>query len=98
MGTVAIVRDVAIILLAIQSLVIGVLMVVLLFQIRSLIRLIQEEVRPLLNSANETMGTVRGTAAFVSDHMVTPGLKVLSFFSGARRTLAVLARLEDREE
>ena len=37
---VAIVRDVAIILLAIQSMVIGVLMVVLLFQIRSLIRLI----------------------------------------------------------
>jgi K+ transporter len=73
-------------------------MVVLLFQIRSLIRLIQEEVRPLLNSANETVGTVRGTATFVSDHMVTPGLKVLSFFSGARRTLEVLARMEDREE
>jgi len=33
--TVAIVRDLAIILLAIQSMVIGVLMVVLLFQIRS---------------------------------------------------------------
>jgi hypothetical protein len=97
-GTVATVRDVAIIMLAIESLVIGILMVVLLFQIRSLIRLIQEEIRPLLNSANETMGTVRGTAAFMSDNMVTPGLKLMSFFSGARRTLEVLARLEDREE
>jgi len=97
-STVAVVRDVAIILLAIQSMVVGVLMLVLMFQIRSLVRMIQEEVIPLLNSANETAGTVRGTAAFVSDHVVTPGLKVLSFFSGARRTLEVLARLEDREE
>jgi len=44
------------------------------------------------------MGTVRGTAAFMSDNVVSPSLKVMSFFSGARRTLEVLARLEDREE
>ena len=40
-------RDVAIILLAFESLVIGGLLVFLLFEIRRLVRLLEEEIKPL---------------------------------------------------
>jgi hypothetical protein len=84
------IRDVAIILLAIQSLVIGVLLIILLLQMRSLIRLLQEQVRPILSSAQETIGTVRGTTTIVSDYVVSPVARVASVVAGMRRGLDVL--------
>ena len=57
----AVLRDAAIVLLAILSIVIGVLLALMLLQIRSLIRLLREEIAPMLAAANETMSTVQGT-------------------------------------
>jgi hypothetical protein len=89
-GLLAGVRDVAIILLAVQSLVIGVLLAILLTQLRSLIRLLQDEVRPILSSAKETMGAVRGTTTVVSEYVVSPVARVASFVAGIRRGIDVL--------
>lgn len=80
-------RDVAIILLAVLSLVIGVLLIILLLQLRSLIRLLQEEVRPILSSAQETMGAVRGTTNIVSEYVVSPVAQVASILAGVRQTV-----------
>ncbi|MBC7264622.1 MAG: hypothetical protein H5T64_09765 [Chloroflexi bacterium] len=82
-------RDVAIILLAVESLAIGVILFVLLVEIRNLARLLQEEIEPLLNSANETADTVRSTTTFVSQKVVSPVVRVYSLASGIRRALAV---------
>ncbi len=87
----AAVRDVAIILLAIQSLVIGILLVILLLELHSLVRLLQEEVRPILATAKETMGTVRGTTSIVSEYVVSPVARVASIVAGIRRGLDVVA-------
>ena len=84
------VRDVAIILLAVQSLVIGVLLIILLLQIRSLTRLLRDEVRPILASAQETMGTVRGTTTIVSEYVVSPVARVASLVAGVRQGLETL--------
>ena len=84
-------RDVAIIFLAFLSIVIGAMLVALLYQVAMLTLLIRDEIKPLLESVNETMNTVRGTTAFMSDNMVQPTIKVASAFSGVRRTLEVLA-------
>ena len=70
------IRDVFIIFLALQSLVIGVAMVVLIVQLSSLINLLQNEIRPIINSTNETVNTLKGTAKFVSDHLAEPVIKI----------------------
>ena len=89
-------RDIAIIIVAFESIVIGILMAVLVIQVIRLIRLLREEILPILNSTQETVGTVRGTATFMSDHLVQPVVKVSSYAAGVRRGVAVLLRLRNR--
>jgi hypothetical protein len=83
-------RDISIIVLAFVSVVIGLFLIVLIFQLQSLIALLRDEVGPILESANQTAGTVRGTTAFVSDAVVTPMINVASYASGVRHTIKVL--------
>jgi hypothetical protein len=40
---------------------------------------------------------VRGTTAFVSDHLVQPVVKVASFSAGARRAITVALNLINRD-
>ncbi len=92
MSNLVIVRDIAIIVLAFESLVVGFLLILLIIQVRRLARLLQEEVKPILDSASETVSTVRGTASFVSDAFVSPLIRAASLISGAGRALKVLMR------
>lgn len=85
------IRDVAIIILAILSIVIGVLLIILLVQLQRLIRLLREEIQPILNSAGETVGTVRGTTTFMSRHLIKPLVDLSSTAAGIRRAFQVLA-------
>jgi hypothetical protein len=85
-------RDVAIIILAVESIIIGALLVFLIFQVQGLVRLLREEIRPILDSANETASTVRGTTAFVSDTVVSPVMRVAGLVSAGRRIVDVLTR------
>jgi len=86
----AVLRDIAIIILALVTGLIGVFLAILIFQVQSLIHLLRTEVKPILDSANRTVSTVRGTSTFVSDTVVSPVIQVLSFASGVRRTAKVL--------
>jgi len=84
------VRDIAIIALALESIVIGILLILLLWQVRGLTRLLQEELKPILDSARETVGTVRGTTSLVSETIVSPAVKIGSFAAGVRRVLQIV--------
>jgi hypothetical protein len=84
---VSLLRDAAIIVVAFETLVIGVLLVLLTIQVQALVRMLQDEIQPMLASLNETVSTVRGTTQFVSHHVVSPTIKAASFFSGVRRVL-----------
>ncbi len=86
------VRDVFIIVVAVMSLVTGVLLIVLILEVRSLARLLRQESKPILDSARETMGTVQGTASFVSDSFVAPFIRLASFFAGVQAALRFLTR------
>jgi len=92
MSAVALIRDIAIIVLAMESLIIGGLLVVLLLQIRGLTRMLQEEVQPILESTRETASTVRGTTVFVSNTFVKPLINAVGYASAANRVVSVLAR------
>jgi hypothetical protein len=86
------VRDLAIVLLAVESLVIGIVLIVLILEVRSLARLLRDEVKPILDSADETVRTVRGTTTFVSDTFVTPVVRISSFATGVAQALRILVR------
>jgi hypothetical protein len=87
----AVLRDIAIIALALVTLVIGLFLVVLIFQMQSLIALLRDEIKPILESANETANTVRGTTTFMSDAVVAPMINVVSLAAGVGQTLKTLA-------
>jgi membrane protein implicated in regulation of membrane protease activity len=89
-GLAAKVRDLAIILLSIVTIVIGLFLAVLVFQLQSLIALLRDEVRPILESANKTASTLRGTTTFVSDAVVNPVIQVASFTAAVRSGLTAL--------
>jgi len=79
------VRDIFIIFMAFESLVIGAALVVLVIQITSLINLLQNEVKPILQSTSETVNTLRGTTEFLSENLVEPVIKLNSYLAGLRK-------------
>lgn len=83
-------RDIAIVILALESIVIGVILAILVIQVIRLVKLLREEVLPILNSTQETVSTVRGTADFMSEHMVQPVVKVSSYAAGIREAAKTL--------
>jgi hypothetical protein len=86
----AVVRDIAIITLALVTVILGLFVIVLIFQLQSLIALLRDEIKPILESANETASTVRGTTTFVSDAVVTPMIQVASLAAGVGQTFRTL--------
>lgn len=84
------IRDVFIIVVALESLVIGVALIVLVIQLASLINLIQNEVRPILNATNETVNTLRGTVEFLGENVVEPVVKLNGYLAGLRRMLELM--------
>ncbi len=84
------IRDVFIIVVALESLVIGVALIVLIVQLASLINLLQNEVRPILNATNETVNTLRGTAEFLGENVVEPVIKLNGYLAGLTRMLELI--------
>jgi hypothetical protein len=84
------IRDVFIIVVALESLVIGVALIVLIVQLASLINLLQNEVRPILNATNETINSLRGTAEFLGDNVVEPVIKLNGYLAGMNRVIELM--------
>jgi len=74
-GIIAEVRDIVIILLAVESLIIGGITLFLLYQIIMLLTLIREELIPLIQSAQDTVNSARGTTVYVSRKIIVPSAK-----------------------
>jgi hypothetical protein len=84
------IRDIFIIVVALESLVIGVALIVLVVQLASLINLLQNEVRPILHATNETVNTLRGTAEFLGENVVEPVIKLNGYLAGLTRMLELI--------
>lgn len=83
-------RDIVIIFVAVESLIIGLSLILLIVQIARLTAIIQNEVKPLIDSGNETINTLRGTSQFLSDKMVRPVIKINSTFAAIRRAVDLI--------
>ena len=84
------VRDVVIILMGLESLTIGVLTLYLVYQVIMLVKLLRDEVTPLIRSAQETVNSARGTTMFVSKKIVAPTIAASSNMARLTRMLQVL--------
>ena len=86
-STTAKVRDIFIIFMALESLVLGVGLIILIIQLATLINLLQNEIKPILDSTNETVNHLRGTTQFLSNNLVEPVLKLNEYLAGFRRLI-----------
>ncbi|MDP2964642.1 MAG: hypothetical protein Q8N39_01240 [Pelolinea sp.] len=84
------VRDIFIIVLALESLLIGAASVILVIQLAILTNLVQNEVRPILASAKETVSTLRSTSQFISKRAIAPIISVSSSLAGFRKMFEII--------
>ncbi len=83
-------RDVAIIILAVESIALGILLFILVFQVYRLIRFLDREIRPIMESARKTSQVVEGTASIVGEAIARPAIEVASFLSAVRHIAKIL--------
>ena len=98
-GPTAIIRDISVIILALESIVVLLLLGVVIAMLWWLIQTLEKKITPILDTTNETVSnvsetvnTVRGTAAFVSDTVVSPIIKVVSYASGVKKAVKTLTK------
>jgi hypothetical protein len=83
-------RDVFIIFMALESIIIGLVLIILVVQIARLINLLQNEIKPILDSTNETVSTLRGTTQFLSDNIAEPIIKLNEYFAGLQSFIKLI--------
>ena len=83
------IRDIFIIFMALEFLLIGGVMIILIIQLARLTLLLQNEIKPILDSTSETANTLRGTTAFLSEHLVEPVLKLNQYLAGLNRLISI---------
>lgn len=83
-------RDIFIIVMALESLVIGAALVILIVQIATLINLLQHEIKPILNSTNETVNTLKGTTRFLSENLTGPVIELNATLAAVKAFFDVL--------
>ena len=81
------IRDIFIIFLAFESVIIGAALVILVIQVSKLINLLNNEVRPMLEATNETINHLRGTTKFLGENLVEPVVKLNSYMAGFQKLL-----------
>ncbi|MDT8897563.1 hypothetical protein QYE77_04735 [Thermanaerothrix sp. 4228-RoL] len=88
--TTARVRDIFIIVLALESLLLGIALIILIVQLAILINLLQNEVKPILEATQETINNLRGTTVFLSNNLVEPVIKLNEYLAGLKKILDLL--------
>lgn len=78
---VQIIRDIFIIILALQGILIVGSLAVLIVQLARLINLLQNEVMPILKNTQDTINTARGTVEFVGTNLTEPVIRLNGFLA-----------------
>ncbi len=83
-------RDISIILLALESIVIGIILLLLLWQVRLLVLLLRDEIKPILENTQETTKTLQSTTKFVGKRVTKPVVDTISFFAGVKQVMRAM--------
>jgi NADH:ubiquinone oxidoreductase subunit 5 (subunit L)/multisubunit Na+/H+ antiporter MnhA subunit len=84
------VRDVFIIFMALETLVVGISLIILVIQLAILTNLIQNEVKPILESTTETVNNLKGTVRFLSNNLTEPVIKINQSLAMTKRFIDLL--------
>ena len=84
------IRDIMIIIMALEFMFLGVALLVLIVQLATLINLLQNEIIPIVESTNETANTLRGTTIFLSENLTEPVIKLNEYLAGITRLAALI--------
>ena len=90
LGALHVLRDLLIIFLAFESILVFVLLAWLILQVQSLVEYVNTEVKPILGSVQESVTTVQTTTSFLQESVVQPVIRFQSATAGlvqAARTL-----------
>jgi hypothetical protein len=82
--------------MALESLLVGVVLVILMIQMARLTNLLQNEIKPILESTNETISTFRGTTQFLSDNLTEPVLKINEYSAGLQKLFEALGLIRKK--
>jgi hypothetical protein len=77
-----IVRDIFIIVLSLEFILIIISLALLILQVARLVNLVQNEVGPTLQNIRDAANVTRGTAQFVGENVAEPIIKTAAFVSG----------------
>lgn len=84
------IRDIFIIFMAFESILIGAALVILAIQLAVLINLLQNEIKPILDTTTEAINTIRGTANFMSANLVEPVIKLNEYVAALRKIVSFI--------
>lgn len=84
------IRDIFIIVMALESLIICAALVILVVQLALLLNLLQNEIKPILETTRRTVNTLKGTTAFLSEHAVRPVINLSSMAAGVKRLVEIV--------
>lgn len=84
------IRDIFIIFISLEFLVLGLAMMILIVQLSTLINLLQNEIKPIIESTNETTNTLRGTVMFLSENLTEPVIALNEYLSAIRQLLITI--------
>lgn len=79
---VQIVRDIFIIIMALEFILIVLALAVLIMQTARLINLLQNEIKPILENTQDTVNSAKGTVEFVSTNVTRPIVRASGFVAG----------------
>jgi hypothetical protein len=82
-STIRVIRDLVLIVLGLEGILIIISLAVLALQIARLVNLLQSEVKPILDNAQETVKTAQGTVEFMGDNLTNPVIRASGFLAGA---------------
>jgi hypothetical protein len=58
--------------------------------------MLRDDLKPMIESTQETLNTVKGTATFVSQRVTKPAIKASGYVSGISRSIGVLVAMLPR--
>ena len=92
---VQIMRDIFIVILVLESLLIATALAILMLQAVSFIIMLKSEIKPILDNARETTRMTKATAEFVSKNSADPIIQIKSFLAGLLTFLREIIRIRD---
>ena len=84
------IRDIMIIVMALEFMFLGTALLVLIVQLATLINLLQNEIIPIVESTSETANTLRGTTVFLSENLTEPVIKLNEYLAGITKLASLI--------